>query len=256
MTPVGRIAKDTTAQAVRLGIPRDALAYAARSGRIERIAQGAYRLAATANDGLDELRAVWKLTAPSTFSYERSKAEGWDGIAVCGLTASYILGIGDFYVSLYHIAASRRLNSRRRNVHFVRADVAREDVVWLDGLPVTRLEVTIAMLVRLGEDPSLVADAFADAVRTYGSTSIDIRRAKALLGERAFEQVLEDAGIGSKGPRRLMCLDELGHVAIVEGMGRYKTARALEMAVKEAARKSPMDTNAAIEGFYFHRLWN
>ena len=37
-------------------------------------------------------------------------------------------------------------------------------------------------------------------------------------------------------------------------MSRYKTARALEMAVKEAARKSPMDTNAAIEGFYFHRL--
>lgn len=37
-------------------------------------------------------------------------------------------------------------------------------------------------------------------------------------------------------------------------MSRYKTARALEMAVKEAARKSPMDTSAAIEGFYFHRL--
>ena len=28
-------------------------------------------------------------------------------------------------------------------------------------------------------------------------------------------------------------------------VSRYKTARALEMAVKAAARKSPMDTNAA-----------
>ena len=37
-------------------------------------------------------------------------------------------------------------------------------------------------------------------------------------------------------------------------MSRYKTARALEMAVKSAAKKSPMDTGAAIEGFYFHRL--
>ena len=37
-------------------------------------------------------------------------------------------------------------------------------------------------------------------------------------------------------------------------MTRYKTARALEMAVKSAARKFPMDTGAAIEGFYFHRL--
>ena len=208
----------TTAQAARLGIPRDALAYAARSGRVERVAQGAYRLAATADDGLDELRAVWKLTAPSTFSYERSKAEGWDGIAVCGPTASYILGIGDFYANSYHISAPMRINSRRRDVRFVRTDVSREDVVWLDGLPVTRPELTIAMLVRLGEDPSLIADAFVDAVRTYGSTSLDINRAKTLLGERAFEQVLRDAGIRLKGPRRLMRLDELGHVAIVEGV--------------------------------------
>lgn len=208
----------TTAQAARLGIPRDALAYAARSGRVERVAQGAYRLAATADDGLDELRAVWKLTAPSTFSYERSKAEGWDGIAVCGPTASYILGIGDFYANSYHISAPMRINSRRRDVRFVRTDVSREDVVWLDGLPVTRPELTIAMLVRLGEDPSLIADAFVDAVRTYGSTSLDINRAKTLLGERAFEQVLGDAGIWPGGPRRLIQLDGLGHVAIVEGI--------------------------------------
>lgn len=34
----------------------------------------------------------------------------------------------------------------------------------------------------------------------------------------------------------------------------YSSPRALEMAVKEAARRSPMDTNRAIAGFYFHRL--
>lgn len=35
---------------------------------------------------------------------------------------------------------------------------------------------------------------------------------------------------------------------------RYKTPAALEMAVKEAAKKSPLDTNRAIAGFCFHRL--
>ena len=35
---------------------------------------------------------------------------------------------------------------------------------------------------------------------------------------------------------------------------RYKTPAALEMAVKEAAKESPLDTNRAIAGFYFHRL--
>ena len=209
----------TTAQAARLGIPRDALSYAARSGRIERVAQGAYRLASVADDGLDELRAIWKLTVPSAFSHERAKVEGWDGIAICGPTAAYILGVGDFYASPYHIVAPRRINSRRGGVRFVRADVAREDVFWRDGLPLTRPDMTIASLVLLGEDPSLVADAFIDAVRTYGATSLDIERVKALLGEREFERVLWDAGIGPGGHRRLMRLDGLGHVAIVEGIG-------------------------------------
>ena len=35
---------------------------------------------------------------------------------------------------------------------------------------------------------------------------------------------------------------------------RYKTPSALEMAIKEAAKKSPIDTGRAISGFYFHRL--
>lgn len=34
----------------------------------------------------------------------------------------------------------------------------------------------------------------------------------------------------------------------------YKTPAALEMAVKQAAKDSPQDTNRAITGFYFHRL--
>lgn len=35
---------------------------------------------------------------------------------------------------------------------------------------------------------------------------------------------------------------------------RYKSAAALEMAVKDAAKASARDTNRAIAGFYFHRL--
>lgn len=35
---------------------------------------------------------------------------------------------------------------------------------------------------------------------------------------------------------------------------RYKTPNALEMAVKAAAKDSPLDTGRAVSGFYFHRL--
>ena len=34
----------------------------------------------------------------------------------------------------------------------------------------------------------------------------------------------------------------------------YETPRALEMAVKEAAKASPLDTGRAVSGFFFHRL--
>lgn len=37
-------------------------------------------------------------------------------------------------------------------------------------------------------------------------------------------------------------------------MGSYKTPKALEMAIKEAAKASPLDTNRAIASFYFHRF--
>lgn len=37
-------------------------------------------------------------------------------------------------------------------------------------------------------------------------------------------------------------------------MSSYNTPRALEMAIKEAAKASPQDTNRAIQGFYFHRF--
>ena len=35
---------------------------------------------------------------------------------------------------------------------------------------------------------------------------------------------------------------------------RYKTSNALEMAVKAAAKDSPLDTGRAVSGFYYHRL--
>ena len=209
----------TTAQAARLGIPRDSLAYAARAGRIERIAHGAYRLSAAEDDGLDELRAVWKLTAPDRFSNERANTQDWDGVVVCGPTAASILEIGDFYASPYHIAAPKRINSRRKDVRFVRADVTRGDIMLRAGLPVMRVEATISSLVNLREDPSLVADAFVDAVRRYGSTSFNLDRLIEMIGESTFARIECDAGAGPHGSRKLIRLDGLGHIAIAEAVG-------------------------------------
>ena len=49
----------TTAQALRLGIPRNVLAKAREAGKLVRIAHGAYRMAGTPASQLDELTAAW-----------------------------------------------------------------------------------------------------------------------------------------------------------------------------------------------------
>lgn len=59
----------TTAQAKRLGVPRNALAKACAAGRLLRVMHGDYRMASVSSAETDELEAIWKLTAPSLFTH-------------------------------------------------------------------------------------------------------------------------------------------------------------------------------------------
>lgn len=154
----------TTAQAERLGIPRNVIAKACEAGKLVRIAHGAYRMAAVPASPLDDLAALWKLTAPAKMTHERMQTDAWDGIAVAGSTAASILGLGDFYLSPYRILSPRRINSRNIESRFGVRDVSRDDVSFVEGLPVTGVERTLVDLVLDGEDPSLVEYAFADAL--------------------------------------------------------------------------------------------
>ena len=168
----------TTAQAERLGVPRDALAKACASGSLVRIVHGAYRMAGVPPTELDELVAVWKLTKPALFYHERASYEHWDGIAVSGHTAASILGIGDFYLSPYRLVAPRRMRSNALSATFATRRVEREDVSFSEGLPVTGPERTLVDLVLDDEDPSLVADALEGA-REGG---LDVTRLEGLVG--------------------------------------------------------------------------
>jgi len=210
MTAIARLAESegvfTTAQASRLGIPRDALHDAAESGRVERVCRGAYRLVGSGSSETDELAAVWKLTAPARFTHERTRTSDWDGIVVGGTTAAAMLDIGDFYLSPYRVYAPRRINSRNPVVRFGVRDIARADVTFEHGTPVTRPERTISDLVTDGEDPSTVADALRDAVR--GDSGFDFGRLRGLLCDRygvekagrVYDGLLADAGlVGGEG---------------------------------------------------------
>jgi len=198
----------TTAQAVRAGVPRDALHDGASAGRLRRVARGAYRLVGSGSEQTDELAAIWKLTAPAKLTHERARADAWDGVAIGGATAASLLGIGDFYLSPYRIYAPRRINSRNNDVSFAVRDISRNEVSFESGLPVTVPERTIFDLVADDEDLSLVADALRDACG--GGRPFDLDKLEALLvarygrrkGGKALASLLADAGMEDGGGQK------------------------------------------------------
>lgn len=167
----------TTAQAARLGIPRNTLSHETAVGNAVRIAHGAYRLSSTPSGFTDELAALWKLTAPSTFTHERLTGPEADGIFIGGSTAASLLGIGDFHLSPYRIYSPTRINSRIEAINFATRPVDPRDITIIEGLPVTRPERTLVDLCLDFEDPSLIEDAFLDAV----AKGIDANRIGAII---------------------------------------------------------------------------
>lgn len=203
----------TSGQAARFGIPRYALSQSTKAGYIDRMGHGAYRLAATMDDGLDSLRAVYKLTSPESFTYER-RGSGFDGVAACGATAAYVLDVGNLRPTPWEIATPTRFNSRREGVRFRTERLTIDDVMWARGIPVTKPERTISDLVAADVDFSLVSDVFLDSVRSYGSGPFDISRLESLLGSKLYQRLCVASGLEPGGLLELVRLDELGHVAI------------------------------------------
>ena len=171
-------------------VPRNAIAKACEAGRLVRVAHGAYRMAGVPASQLDDLAALWKLTDPAKMTHERMQAGEWDGVTVAGSTAASILGIGDFYLSPYRILAPRRINSRNAEARFGIRGVPRDDVSFIEGIPVTGAERTLVDLVLDGEEPSLVQDAFADA-RAKG---LDTESSSVLRRKRRLRQGEKDDG--------------------------------------------------------------
>ena len=127
----------------------------------------------------DELNAFWKLTNPSLCAWERKRQ--WDGIAVSGTTAANLQQMGDFYLSPYRMTAPMRINTRNESLSFVKREIAEQDIVWLDGLPATKPERTLVDLCLDCEDPSLIIDAYNDAL----GRGPDIQRLKDLVKENS-----------------------------------------------------------------------
>jgi len=171
----------TSAQAQEIGVGRTQISRMQADGRIENLAPGVYRFTSGEETSFSDIKAHWMAIASKEPAYERIAKQKASAV-VAGRTAAYMLGIGDMYATPYTFIVDKRKQTRNPNLKYVQWEIADEDIGTIGGLPVTKAERTIADLIKLKEDPSLIDDVVKDAVR---QGLIDSQRLAKLLAPLA-----------------------------------------------------------------------
>jgi hypothetical protein len=152
----------TTAQAEDAGVSRKQLSRMASAGAIERVAQGVYRMAGAPPQDHEAIYATW--LALGGASAPRTEA-GIAAVVTAGITAAIVHDVGDFFLDGFDFIVPARRGTRLPAVRLRIRQLTRDEVIPVDGLPTLTIERTIADLVELGTDLSLVAGVVRDAVR-------------------------------------------------------------------------------------------
>lgn len=152
----------TTAQADDAGVSRKQLSRMASAGAIERVTQGVYRMAGAPPQRHEAVYATWLALGGAT---SPRTAAGVASIVAAGVTAAVVHDLGDFFLDGFDFVVPARKGTRLPGVRLRIRHLTRNEVIPVDGLPTLTVERTIADLVELGTDLSLVADVVRDAVR-------------------------------------------------------------------------------------------
>lgn len=152
----------TTAQAEEAGVSRKQLSRMASSGAIERVAHGVYRMAGAPPEDHETIYATWLALGGATTPRTDT---GVSSIVAAGVTAAVVHDAGDFFLEGFDFMVPARKGTRLPGVRLRIRHLTRDDVIPVDGLPTLTVERTIADLVVLGTDLSLVAGAVRDTVR-------------------------------------------------------------------------------------------
>lgn len=172
----------TTAQAAHYGVQRNQISRLVEKGRAEKLCYGVYRMTSGDETAGAEIKAAWMSIYHKDFVAERMKKSPRDAV-VAGRTAAFMHNFGDFYASPYTFIVSKRKQTTRDDMKYLLWELDEQDITFLNGLPVTTIERTIADLVRLREDPEHLNSVIADATRK--GLSIDVERLAHLLSPLA-----------------------------------------------------------------------
>ena len=172
----------TAAQAVSEGVSRVQLGRMSSDGRIEPMARGTYRFATAGDTGYVGLKAAWLSLQPNRTAHDRLRARPRDCV-VAGRTAAVLLGDTELHAEPYCFAVGRGKRTTRADIRLLPWSVEECDVTIIDGVPTASAERTVADLVRLKEDPSLIAN-FVEGMASRGYI-FDRRKCVELLAPLA-----------------------------------------------------------------------
>jgi predicted transcriptional regulator of viral defense system len=170
----------TSAQAAHQGISRMNLSRLVANGHLERMLHGVYRNLGAPASRLDAIYAAWLSLSPTELSYQRPKRAASD-LIVSGVTAAYIHEAGELNPEPLTFSSRHRRQPRNATIKVVVRMVDEADVSIIHGLPVTKIERTIADLVTDGTDLSLVGNVLRDAEKN--NLSINHTRLITLLDQ-------------------------------------------------------------------------
>lgn len=166
LSRIARIAEDqwgliTRRQAEGAGISQATLQRLAKTGILDRIAHGVYRLTGAPLPDYLDLRAAWLQLAPEVPAWERTPEQG----VVSHRSAAVLYGLGHLPADRHEFTLPERRQSRRPDVRLHHRTVRPDERIVLHGMPVTRPSRIAADLLGDKEDPEAVAQVIADALR-------------------------------------------------------------------------------------------
>lgn len=179
----------TRAQAVRAGVGDMNLRRAVRSGAVEHLDHGVYRLTGAGQDPHQQLRVAWLRLTPELSPRERTaRPHVW----VSYRSAAVLLDLGVLAADVPEFTSDRRLQTRARVRIRVRpAGLERGEWMIEQGFPVTTPTRTIADLAsdRLdgGHLGRIAFDALARNLVTVGQVE------SALAGRADLAAILDQA---------------------------------------------------------------
>jgi predicted transcriptional regulator of viral defense system len=176
----------------------------ASAGAVERVARGVYRMAGAPQQDYQAIYAAWLALGGALAP---GAENGVAPVVAAGQTAAVIHGIGDFVPDKFDFIVPARKGTRLPGVRLRIRRLAPQEFIPVSGLPALTVERTLADLVEIGTDLSLVAGAARDAAQAGKLTAPD--RLAAYLepvaarrksdGRSLASDLLELAGVRPEG---------------------------------------------------------